>query len=296
MRTVLKNNSEVAHIWAQQNQSAGRCGNLFFEDKSIYSYGRHFEIARFINDDTVLFNTSSYSNTTAKHKGQVSRAISHKNIFRVPQFDNHDENALYFINKAREYKLKALRAVAHGERHIDTVKKTIEEGAKYVNQFKVGRKLKEEIKLLERLLEENRLFNSKDLETLKQRRLSNQKRLKTKEANAEIIRAQRLEKYLKEIEDWKNGILERAPYSYSYDNRVFLRIKDDRIETSKGAQVTVKTALRLWESIKAKQNINGFKIDNYEAQGFEGDVLKVGCHQIPLAELERIAGLLGVQQ
>ena len=38
MRRVLKNHDEVCHVWAQQTQSEGRAGNIFFRDKSIYSY------------------------------------------------------------------------------------------------------------------------------------------------------------------------------------------------------------------------------------------------------------------
>lgn len=294
MRIALKNNSEVAHIWAQQKQKEGRAGHLFFKDKSIYSYGRHFEIARFVNDDTVLFTTRRYSNTTAKHKNEVRRAISHKDILYVPCFDNHNENISYYLRRAKESKEKALRAIAYGGYHCVDVKRYLDEGLKYVGHFKVDKELKKEVVKLAGLLEKDKLFSNEEKETLKRRKLSNEKRLKTREDNLKIARAQAQEKYLKEIEDWKNGVIERAPYSYSFDNPVVLRVKDDRIETSKGAQITVKTALKLWEVIKAKQSVEGFKLDNYEAQEIKDNVLTVGCHHIPLSELERIAGLLGV--
>jgi len=294
MRTVLKNNSEVAHIWAQQKQKEGRAGHLFFEDKSIYSYGRHFEIARFVDDDTVLFTTRSYSNATAKHKHQVERAISHKDIFYVPQFEDHNINVSYYLQKVKDSKEKALKAIAYGDGYCDDIERYLNAGLAYVGHFKVNKTLKKEVVKLAGLLEKDKIFSNEEKETLKRRKLSNEKRIKTREDNLKIARAQAQEKYLKEIEDWKNGIIEHAPYSYSFDNPVVLRVKDDRIETSKGAQVTVKTALRLWEVIKAKQSVEGFKLDNYEAHEIKDNVLTVGCHHIPLVELERIAGLLGV--
>lgn len=295
MRIALKNNSEVAHIWAQQKQKEGRAGHLFFEDKSIYSYGRHFEIARFVEDDTVLFTTRRYSNTTAKHKNQVRRAISHKDVFYVPCFDNHNENISYYLRRAKESKAKALKAISYGRWYCEDVKKYLHDGLQYIGHFKVDKALKKEVIKLAGLSEKDRFFSNEEKETLERRKLSNEKRLKTREDNLKIARAQAQEKYLKEIEDWKNGVIECAPYSYSFDNPVVLRVKDDRIETSKGAQITVKTALRLWAAINAKwSSLGGFKLDNYEAQEIKDGVLTVGCHHIPLTEIERIAGLLGV--
>ena len=54
MKTVF-NNSEVCHVFAQQEQEYGRSGNIFFEGKKIYSYGYHYLMGNIIND-----NTNSY--------------------------------------------------------------------------------------------------------------------------------------------------------------------------------------------------------------------------------------------
>ena len=39
------NNSMVAHLWANEKKESARGSNLFFEGRSIYSYGYHFEVA-----------------------------------------------------------------------------------------------------------------------------------------------------------------------------------------------------------------------------------------------------------
>lgn len=38
------NNSMVAHLWANEKKESARGNKFFFEGKSIYSYGYHFEI------------------------------------------------------------------------------------------------------------------------------------------------------------------------------------------------------------------------------------------------------------
>ena len=86
MRRVFKNHDEVCHVWAQQTQSEGRAGNIFFRDKSIYSYGCHFEMARFVDTETVFITSRGYSVSTAKHLGLVRRAVRHKTVFTVPDF------------------------------------------------------------------------------------------------------------------------------------------------------------------------------------------------------------------
>lgn len=63
-------NSMVAHVWAQQSQFEGRSGNgnFYFANKTIYSYGSHFPIARFSDDGSVVwFTQQTNSVTTSMH-------------------------------------------------------------------------------------------------------------------------------------------------------------------------------------------------------------------------------------
>jgi hypothetical protein len=72
---------EIAHLWAHQTQSEARNpgGNFYFQDKTIYSYGSHFPIARHVTNDkgeaAILFTNRTYSNTTAKHIGNVRQSL-----------------------------------------------------------------------------------------------------------------------------------------------------------------------------------------------------------------------------
>lgn len=44
------NNSMVAHLWANEKKEFARGSNFFFEGKSIYSYGHHFEAGRIVRN------------------------------------------------------------------------------------------------------------------------------------------------------------------------------------------------------------------------------------------------------
>lgn len=75
MKKVVSN-AQVAKLWASQKQWTAKNaqGSFYYRDSTIYSYGPHFPIARWINN-TVYFTTRSYSKTTAKHKDLVKRVI-----------------------------------------------------------------------------------------------------------------------------------------------------------------------------------------------------------------------------
>jgi len=63
MKKVFKNHSEVCHIFAQRTHSEGRAGNIFFEGDTIYSYGYHYQLAKFIDsekDETAILINDKY--------------------------------------------------------------------------------------------------------------------------------------------------------------------------------------------------------------------------------------------
>jgi hypothetical protein len=76
-------NDMVAHVWAQQTQDEGRSsnGNFYFDGDTLYSYGRHFAVARFTGrmvdgQRVVLTNSGSYSVTTSGHMNDMRRALA----------------------------------------------------------------------------------------------------------------------------------------------------------------------------------------------------------------------------
>jgi hypothetical protein len=86
MKTVYTN-GELPHIWAKQTQLSGYGSNFFFEGKSIFSYGHHFEIARFVSSDTILFTNRRYGLATAKHIAYTRYAVNYLKTIYVHDFE-----------------------------------------------------------------------------------------------------------------------------------------------------------------------------------------------------------------
>lgn len=68
------NNSMVAHLWANEKKESGKGSNLFFEGRSIYSYGYHFKELRSVLGENV--NKSISRNMKIK-------ATKYRNDYRV---------------------------------------------------------------------------------------------------------------------------------------------------------------------------------------------------------------------
>ncbi len=146
------NNSEIAHIWAAQQQTEGRtsCGNFYFRNQTVFSYGSHFPIAVIVGND-VIFTMRSYSNTTAKHIGKVRRAVSHKNIiwcYDIP-VDYKESNKGYFKaehdNNLNRWKreIKSLfgelgnKRIRDVQSRVNAINNHISKLQAYCNYFKV---------------------------------------------------------------------------------------------------------------------------------------------------------------
>ena len=66
--------TEVVNEWISGRKATG--SRMFTDGKVIYSYGEHFPIAVFLNDDEVLYNNDKYSSSTSKHQNYVLNQIS----------------------------------------------------------------------------------------------------------------------------------------------------------------------------------------------------------------------------
>ena len=138
MRTVLASHSEVAHYWANHIQQEGRASNVFFEGNSIFSYGHHFEMARFMKDNIIFFNNDTYSVSTSKHQSITRRAIpEYCKVFTVSSFDNHSINIENYLDQIKIFQLKASRAKTLKTFYLDRCKKLIYEVIDYLDIFKV---------------------------------------------------------------------------------------------------------------------------------------------------------------
>lgn len=77
MRKVVETR-QVAHLWANKSQDQARNPNdsFSFVGACIHSYGSHYVIAMHLEDGSILWNDSTYSNTTTRHASHVANAMT----------------------------------------------------------------------------------------------------------------------------------------------------------------------------------------------------------------------------
>ena len=105
------------------------------------------------------------------------------------------------------------------------------------------------------------------------------------------------------IQMWKSGEISQLCYYWADNDQpnVWLRIKNDKIETSKGIKIEQTEAERLWRLIKVFHNGGQFQHDlaldvtghRWVFNRYENDMLTAGCHRIAYSEMESIAKQLG---
>ena len=286
MRKTLRNNGEVAHIWAQQRQSEGKAGNMFFEGDTIYSYGHHFPIARFVRPDTVLFTSKRYSVSTSKHINYTRQALrGGVKILKVSNVSastngDHLENLVKLVEDYNSQVEKAKRAFHHclpGEGSKANIKA-------YRKTFKVKGKTPK----LNKLNKEEIAKYEARIKSLDEKRKVKQE--KNRLAFEEWAKQREIDQQ-EAITKWVAG--ENVPFPWGIDT-VYLRIKDKRIQTSKGAEISVKTAFVFWDKLKAGEDVKGFDFGPYTVDSFDGQTLVAGCHRISIEQINRIADLLGL--
>lgn len=305
MRTALRNHAEVAHVWAQQTQSQGRSGNMFFDGPAIYSYGRHYCIAAFVDTPAgrvVLFNANGYSVSTAKHRNYTRGALREQiGVFTVPSTGygreshygaevrgvDHVANVEHYLKAVEDERGAALRARRWASHHESNAERLALELGRYLGAF--GTKalpveLRKRARALEKLRAAGELFSESERAKMK---------TAAREAKARDAadKARKAAEALEELGKWQRGERDGVPY-VGADVPTALRLKDGRIETSRGAQITERTARELWAALCRGLNVAGLKLDVYTVTSWDGAALRVGCHSIPRAELVRLAGLL----
>lgn len=303
MKTVFANH-ELAHVWASQSQSHGRnSGDTFYFDKeTIYSYGSHFPIARFITPDVVLLNSSTYSSSTSQHQSNVRGAIRHHTIFEVPLLHQgmnrrggqsfHESNLSYLRDMIFKEKGKSLRAIKFSSEHHGQAMSYLDTLRKYRKLFQIhltGKQKRHWLKFIKTPVYNEVEQEKIEAKTTRSKELGAIRQTRWKKKNEKL-----LAEYLEKVALWIEGKEVKLPYVGGVDNFTlcYLRIKGDQVETTWGATVPIIGARKLYRAIQSGVSVVGQKIGLYTVSRITEDALIVGCHQIPLIEVNRIGDLL----
>lgn len=282
------NNSQVAHIWAQQTKASGKGSSFFFEGDTIYSYGKHFPVAKFISSNTVLVTTRGYSITTCRHISLTQSALHGLplNVFHVDNVlaTDHRDNWDKLNNEFQLTLVRIVRARTNAEFLIELANNAARHANDYAAFFNI-----ESVELLEVPADFTAIKSAAKIE-------SAAKKLANKKRNDE--RAAQLKQ---SIADWRAGNCRSIYSKHTLPTMLRLSANRELIETSRGAHIPASFAPMIWKSVthfraigtdwKAEQKISigDFTLD---AINENGDI-KAGCHNIAFAEIELIAKELG---
>ena len=270
MKKVFTNANDVIHLFAQQSQSEGRSSNVFFEDKKLYSYGHHYLLAEFLDDNTVFINDDGYSVTTSKHISQASYALrQYKRFFK----SGSDLETVYYSIINNKNKLANARKP---EMYIENILSLWGLLNEYINYCKLKIKKDKmyiEIKKIVSCIEN-------DADGYKQNLAIYQKNKKI----ADKKKAKKLLKEsLKKFFSYEINTF-RIPNT---DDYVRISKNSEYVETSQGVKIPIKSAKTLYNLIKAGKDIKGYEIDYYTVISING-TLKIGCHNINMDNVHEI--------
>lgn len=263
----------VAHLFANQLQSEattqGR--NFYFNGKNIYSYGSHFCIAKFVDNETLLFTENSYSNTTAKHINHVWHATSHKNrIYCYNPTGTHEENFKHWLYEAKD-NIKKLSNARKPEKYLWELQRIKDKANKYANYFGI-----ETPELLEYLLSITDKAETKEYLENKQKLIEAEKKRKELELKKEHAKS------LKKWRKFEQGTL------YLRDGFDYLRKDSENFQTSQGVKIPLAVGLRFYNSIVNKTIKAGDKFLDYTISEVNNKLIKIGCHTITMKEINAI--------
>ena len=104
----MKTNKETVKTYLQQVKTHGNSPNVFFEYSRIYSYGYHYLLGKFINNNLLIINDTGYSATTSKHIHLLRDTANELNIINY-SVSNVEINSVYNELKYLETKLHKAR-------------------------------------------------------------------------------------------------------------------------------------------------------------------------------------------
>jgi hypothetical protein len=279
MKKVFQNADQTIHAFAQQPNdpnAEGRSGNVYFDGISIYSYGRHYELARYLNDNTVLINDKGYSATTAKHIGKARHGLSQYRQFFVTHCDS----------MAVRIQLEGIREKLHTARKPEKyVNEAIYLIDKY-NEWKVFHEANRErlaytlpnfpsdLPIIDELLS---LFSASDFaERLKVQREAERKR----KANAAQLFRDAFRNF-EPFEAYRN--LSKLPYS-------LIRINGENVETSQFITIPLNEARKAWDLYKLGKIRHGDKVCGYSVINANDEQIRIGCHLLNVTDLQEVLG------
>lgn len=267
----IVSNSDVAHLFAHQSQNYAQNanGSFYFSGNSIYSYGSHFCIAKFVGDYTLLFTERGYSNTTAKHISLTYNATSQfKKIHCANPNGSHADNFNFWLIKAENI-AQNLKTARKPEKYISELHNIRAKAEKYATFFA--------IEIPETLLKVLSITEKAEIASYfeeKQAMLEAEKKRKEKE---------QAKAHKEALKKWRKFEQRSLYLRNGFD---YLRKDTEYLETSQGVKLPIEVAKRYYARLNALGV--GDKILDYTISEINKAFIAIGCHKISLKEIESV--------
>jgi hypothetical protein len=292
-----KNVADVIHAFANLStdemftaEGDSRGGNVFFSRGSLYSYGHHFTIARYVKSKTgatiLFYNSDSYSITTSGHQSAARQALSHRTLISIPGAGTGTERDV-FDRLTREVKplLDKLAVARKPELYLDKIA-TLKSAADAYAEH-TGAKVPKEFKALCSITDSAEVAEFRKREGA---RIARERKQAIKAAQ---------EKDAQSIADFRTFKANRI-YIADGTDRLRYNAEARRIETTQCVQIPVTYARQFWQMIEYARRtgdystIVGFRVlDSFAVRTFDPEKIEIGCHTIPLSEIDAMAAALG---
>ena len=275
MKKVFNKADDVIHLFAQQTQEEANSRNIFFKGKKLYSYGYHYLLAEFIDDETILINDRGYSVTTSKHISATKYATRQYKQFFTSKID------LKTVNNRVTDLLSKMANARKPEIYINQILDLWESLNEYLKYKKTITQVKKSVEY-KNIAKAVKLINN-DLSSFKESLL----KAKKKEAEKKALKIAKDLKW--SLEKFYNHEIS----SFRIGDEDFLRLSlaKDRVETSQGVKIGIDNAKMLYKSILEGGVIQGTKIQGYKIISIDG-TLKVGCHNINMDSVHKVGKIL----
>ena len=241
---------------------------MFFRDNMIYSYGHHYLLGEFIDDNTIIIDNRGYSSSTGKHIGMlISATRQYRQLFTT------NINIKLVKNRIDEASNK-LKTAKKPELYVTPIIRDFEVLTEYLNEFKKEHVLKsDDYKVIKEIYSALKQDEGKYIELAKER------------GKKELEKAKKL--FDEKLVKFFNYEIDRI-----YDNKIkedYLRISLDasQVETTQGVKIDIEDARNLYRMIKAGIDIAGQRIGSYTVKSLNGH-LTVGCHRINVKNMHEI--------
>lgn len=309
MRKVLKDRREVAHYWANQVQAEGKAGNVFFDGPKLYSYGRHFVIARILpstGERAAVFTKQGYSSSTAQHQS-IARAAwggrfvwTHDADHDAARNKHATQAAILAQLRAAETDRRILQRTRDG--HKAKAVRLANEFNEYLAALPEHERNCEPFNLDADVLPNAQEFIDDGIQRAVADALRRNEALRAELADA-ITR-------WRAGEDTRHGLHSLPPMlrlvrgKGLHTGGLLREGSADVIETSHGAEIPASAAPVLWAIVQRVRNAakayipepaRAEKLGHYTLKMIRDDgSIVVGCHDIAYSELQGIAAQLGL--